>query len=92
MNPLRKLLILLETVTSSLRGAKRRGNLRLPRVLEDIATVYGHLFEANGDHNKASLLAMTRFRFVATPKYAGIQQARDDECGQSWFSCLRAKP
>jgi hypothetical protein len=79
MNPARKLLILLEPVTSSLRGAKRRGNLRLPRVLEDIATVYGHLFEAIGDRHVAALLAMTRFRFMATPKYAGIQQARDDE-------------
>jgi hypothetical protein len=37
------------------------------------------LVEANGDRHVASLLAMTRFRFMATPKYAGIQQARDDE-------------
>jgi hypothetical protein len=35
MNPLRKLLILLESKISSLRGAKRRGNLRLPLV-EDV--------------------------------------------------------
>jgi hypothetical protein len=32
MNPMRKSLILLESKISSLRGAKRRGNLRLPRV------------------------------------------------------------
>jgi hypothetical protein len=42
-----------------------------------LATFLGHLLEATGDHNKAALLAMTRF--MAKPKYAGIQQARDDE-------------
>jgi hypothetical protein len=38
-----------------------RGKRRLPLVLEDLATVFGQLFEAIGDRHVAALLAMTSF-------------------------------
>jgi hypothetical protein len=70
MNPMRKLLILLEPKFSSLRGAKRRGNLKLPRVkglgVSDNANLaekfifFEREFEATGDRHVAALLAMAR--------------------------------
>jgi hypothetical protein len=62
MKPLRKLLILLEPPFSSLRGAKRRGNRRLPRMNGGNSRLDRTLqLEATGDRHVAALHAMTRF-------------------------------
>jgi hypothetical protein len=60
---MRKLLILLETVTSSLRGAKRRGNRRcLEYTFENSRLDRTFVLEATGDRNKAALLSMNPTR------------------------------
>jgi hypothetical protein len=72
MNSARKLLILLESKISSLRGAKRRGNRRcLEYTFGNGRLDWTLVLEAIGDRHVAALLAMTReSRFMVTPKFA----------------------
>jgi hypothetical protein len=72
MKSARKLLILLESKISSLRGAKRRGNRRcLEYTFGNGRLDWTLVLEAIGDRHVAALLAMTwESRFMDTPKFA----------------------